>query len=140
MCIWLCQGAFARVTDADLAGRGLWIPRNARIRILALSEAVKRRMMEIAKSNAVTLENVIESSLVESRAIDTKTVQWGTTEEGEIDEEAGPESFVKKADIKKAWEKREKAMRNKVAVVLSDEPKKKDLPESLSRKIARIKR
>lgn len=121
---YLDEGSFSTLTEEQLQD-DLHIPKAARFRIVALIEAVKRRMEVVAHEQGKTASSAIEKSMLENHVIGTLAMDTGEAggggeavhdiadivggaedeEEEAVDEAAGG-FFTKKADIKRAWEKK----------------------------------
>lgn len=97
------EGSFSCLTDGDLQQHGLWVPKKARFRILALADTIKRRiaLYEKPKSNH---KAVVEEELLKNKAIHGISIDGieGT--------------MTKKKDVKAAWDKKIKAEQIKIKV------------------------
>lgn len=92
------EGAFSHITDDVLQESGLWIPRKARVRIVALSDSIKRRLEVRSHSRPGALID-IEKQMVTGNStskIHTRSIEG-------IDQ-----NFTTKASITKAFENKKK--------------------------------
>lgn len=87
------EGAFAHITDDTLQETGLWIPRKARVRIVALADSIKRRMEVSARTAPGALVDV-EKTMVTGGNMVTRGI------------EGLEENFTTKAQVTKAFQKK----------------------------------
>ena len=88
------EGAFAHITDDTLQEAGLWIPRKARVRIVALADSVKRRMEVSARTTGPGALADVEKTMVTGGNMVTRGI------------EGLEENFTTKAQVTKAFEKK----------------------------------
>jgi len=96
------EGAFASLSDDVLQEHGLWIPRKARVRLVALADSIKRRIEVRSRSRPGALREVERAMVLKNGSgakINTRTV------------EGLDSNFTTKASVTKAFEakKREEA-------------------------------
>jgi len=84
------EGAFACITDEVLREKGLWIPRKARVRIVALADSIKRRL-EVAARGSSSATADVNKMLKQKGEIHGRTIEGV---EG---------NFTNKADVAKAF-------------------------------------
>ena len=96
------EGAFASISDDVLQERGIWIPRKARVRIVALADSIKRRLEVRSHSRPGALREVERAMVTASRGgsrgqkINTRTVEGLDT------------NFTTKAAVTRAFEAKKK--------------------------------
>ena len=84
------------MTDTDLQADGLWVPRKARSRILALADAIKRRLAVLEKDKSRSANAQIQKQMLDSKAMNKMTLEG---QEGH---------FETKAEMRNAWARQKK--------------------------------
>lgn len=104
------EGAFARITDDVLQEHGLWVPRKARVRIVALADSIGRRLEVRSRTKPGALKEV-ERAMVTGGGKGKATAKLNTRSVEGLDG-----NFTTKASVTRAFEQKKKdEQRAKVA-------------------------
>lgn len=137
---FLDEGSFGALTEEDLQSR-IVIPRAARLRILALIDAVRRRLELIAHQSTITVADQVQQNMLQNNQMGTMTVgsdsgsgeaDW---EAMDLDEEDAAELakaqgyFTNKTQLKKAWEIKQKLLAKYRAKLAAIGMKPKEVPK-----------
>ena len=96
------EGAFACITDDVLQEHGLWVPRKARVRIVALADSIGRRL-EVRNRTKLGALKEVERAMVTGGGKGKATAKLNTrTIEGLS------ENFTTKASVTRAFEQQKK--------------------------------
>jgi len=151
---FLDEGSFSVLTEEDLQSN-IVIPRAARLRILALIDAVRRRLEMIAHQEAVTVAEQVQKSMLENNQMGTMAMGDGEAMDDfgdlELDEEEEEELakangyFTNKAQLNKAWSIKQKLLEKRRAKLAAMGTGPKEVPKkqhsnAISAKIAAIMR
>ena len=128
------------------------IPKAARLRVMALVEATRRRMEVIAHQNAITVADEVQRNMLDSNQLGTVAMElYDDEEEMDLSDEDEEEEanlkkadgyFMKKSDLNRAWDKKAKLMEKRRLKMLAAgarrEKPKKIHSEETKAKIAAI--
>lgn len=129
------EGSFSFLTDEIMRESPLFIPRVARVRIMALADATRRRIFKDQEMQQSTEKAQLETELLDGDKIKTKQVDGL---EGE---------YTTKAGMKQAWAMKLKAEEKEskqqyeeylVAMRRAYEEKRKDLPDGVYARIREV--
>jgi hypothetical protein len=150
---FLDEGSFAVLTEEDLQTR-IVVPKAARLRILALVDAVRRRMSVIAQQEAITVADEVQKSMLQNNQMGT--IAMGTVDDDEfaefdLDEDEQAELakaqgyFTNKAQLNKAWEIKQKLIQKHRAKLAAMGKGPKEVPKKqhsneVNAKMAAIRR
>ncbi len=84
------QGAFSHLTEEVLSGPGLWVARTARLRILALADALRRKDKKMREK--IDIREKMESEMLENKGLNLIQMEG-----------VDGEQFRTKAEMRRAW-------------------------------------